>query len=154
MAQSTLIDLIEAMADQIRDALDAAAAGTDLSVQVEPRRVFAPTTPTVDIYPAADDFRAVEGATMGQVSGVLRLTVRVRIDTGDQDASQDLLLDMQDDASAWSVAQALYDDATLNGHASDVYVESFSGHRAYEEFGGGGVYLGCEWTVQVWRAFS
>lgn len=141
------------MADQIRSAMDAATAGSDLRVQVEPLRVFTPTPPTIDIFPA-DDFRGVEGASMGMISGLLRFTVRARIDTGDVDASQEILLDMLDDENALSIAAALMDDNTLGGLADDLSIESQSGHRMFTDTTESGAYLGVELSVIVLRAYS
>lgn len=153
MPTASLVELIEEMADQIRVAMDAATAGTDISVQVEPLRVFTPSPPTIDIFPA-DEFRALDGAGFGDVYGHHRFTVRARIDTGDADASQEILVDMMDDESDYCVARALLDEPTLNGLAADLTVESFPGFRQYVDPGEGGAYLGVEWSVLVARAYS
>lgn len=153
MPQASLLDLVDAMCDQIRDAMDAATAGTDLRIQVEPGRIVNPTPPTIDVF-AADDFRGTEGASMGQMSGLYRFIVRARIDTGDYDASQDILWEMMDDLSAFSVAAALADDERLGGLADDLSIETHSGHRQYVDTTESGAYLGVEWTVAVLRAYS
>jgi hypothetical protein len=152
MPQASLVDLVEAMADQIRAAMDIATAATDITVQVEPFRVIVPTTPTVDIYPA-DEFRVTEGAHMGAIAGMYRFTVRARIDTAGGEEQQ-ILLDMLDEMSDYSVAAALADDERLGGLADDLSIESHTGHRQYIDTTEAGAYLGVEWSVLVLRAFS
>jgi len=148
-----LSDLVAAIADQIRNALDAATTGTDLNFQVEPVRVLKPTPPTIDIYPA-DEARSDEGAGFGSVSGIYRFIIRARIDTAAPDAGQEILLDLMDDESDYCIAKALYDEPTLGGLATDVNIEAFTGHTIFSDVVGDGVFLGISWTVAVCRAYS
>lgn len=143
-----------AVAEEIVAVLEAAFASvTDVSVQVEPRRVFNPSPPTIDVYPA-DPFRILEGAGMGDVHGACVFTVRARVHTADTDAGQDVLLAFMDDDDDLCVARALLDEPTLNGYAMDLDVDGPSGYRVYVDPSGDGAYLGVEWQVKVLRALS
>lgn len=146
----SLLNVTEELASTLEAAF---AAVTDISIQVSPRRLFNPTPPSLDIYPA-DPFRSTDEAGYGDVSGALLFTVRARVHTADTDAGQDLLLAMMDDQDALCVAQAILDEPTLNGYAQDVDVDGPTGHRMYVDPGGDGAYLGVEWTVRVIQALS
>jgi hypothetical protein len=153
MATASLRDLLGEMADLLRDACATELAGTGFAIQVEPRRIINPTPPTIDVYPG-DPFRDTTAAGFGSTAGRLIVTVRARIDTPDNDAAQDWLIDMMDEANDLGVAATLMADQTLSGLATSVFVEGFTGHRFYEDAAGQGAYLGCEWLVTVLRAYS
>lgn len=150
---SSLRAIFAEMADELRNAGTAALAGTGFALQVEPRRIINPSPPTIDIYPG-DPFRDTVGAGFGDMAGRLLVTVRARIDTPDNDAAQDWLVDMMDEEHDLSVAATLMDDQTLNGHVSSVHVTGFTGQRFYDDLGHGGAFLGCEWLVVLLRAYS
>lgn len=116
--------------------------------QVVPRLNANPTSPSVDIYPA-DPFRSTEEAGFGEISGALFFTVRARVSTLDNDAAQDLLLELMDDESSYCVAAALMDDQTLNGLASSVDVDGPSGFVSFVDSGGEGALLGVTWRAEV-----
>jgi hypothetical protein len=142
---AALTELIDEMVTILDTAL-----GDDVE-QVVGRRVFAPTPPAVDIYPA-DPFRTTDAAGFGDISGAYVFTVRARVNTTDNEAGQDVLLAMMDDEHDLCVAVALEDDQSLNGLASSVDVGGPSGYRLYVE--GDQAFLGCEWNVTVVRTLS
>ena len=141
------MDLLDAMADTIRDAL---ASVTDVDVQVEPRMVSAPTPPTVDMYPG-DVSRGTDGRAFG-VDGEFLFTVRARVAMNDDVAQQDLLLGMMDEYNGLSVAGALYDEPTLNGLATSLDCIDPTGYVLYPF--GQETLLGFQFTARVIRADS
>lgn len=146
---SGLVDVVDALADQIKEAL----AGFEYGVQVQGRYVINPSPPTIDIYPG-DPERGNESEAFGDIGGEYRLTVRARIGTADYDAGYDFLLALMDDDDDLSLAQAIFDDPTLNGYATTVDVREQSGLRAYEHPSGEGALLGFQLTVIVIAAHS
>lgn len=144
-----LRDVLEAMSDQIRSALDTA----DLPVQVEPRMVLEPTPLTIDLFPG-DVARDHDTAGFDDVDGGYLLTVRARINTPDFDAAYDVLLSLMDDEDDLCLVQSLYDDPTLGGYAADVNLVEQTGLRAYEHPSGQGAHLGCQWNFLVIAAKS
>lgn len=145
MARAGLIDIMDAVADQIRTVV---AGVTDVDVQVEPRLVLNPSPPTVDIYPG-DPGRDEPSAAFDDISGGYLLTMRARVSTADHTAGQDLLLAFMDDQNDLSLGAALEDDPTLNGNASSVHVQGQTGYVLFPDSGGEGALLGCQWTVLV-----
>lgn len=149
MAIATLRELLDEMAATIRTAVNS----DDIDVQVEPRIVGSPSTPSIDMHlgsgPATDE------STAGFVDaqGGFRITVRARVQTNDSEANQDFLVDLMDDQTDVSLINALYDDPTLNGLASSISMESVTGHT-YIPGAGGDVFLGCVWVFTVLRAES
>lgn len=148
--QVSLTALMDEMAATLRTAF---AAATDVTVQVEPRMNFNPTPPSVDVYPG-DPFGFDEAAAFTDDGGEIVFTVRARVSTADTAAGQELLLAMMDITDDLSVAAALQDDQTLNGHAGSVYVQGPSGYVQFIDAGHQGSLLGCTWSVTVIRAFS
>ena len=149
MAQAGLIEIMDEVADQIRAAM---AAVTDVDVQVEPRLLVNPTPPAIDIYPAdTPRDRETAGFAAGDDDGYY-LTVRARVQTADNEAGQNLLLAFFDPTNTLSIGQALYDDPTLNGYASDLDIAGQTGYALYptEE----GTLLGCQLNVRVIPANS
>jgi hypothetical protein len=145
---SSLTEIADALATQIDDYL----AGLDSSygeLQVEPRRIFNPTPPAIDIYPA--DAVAQEQTSFGYAGRDAFLTIRARVTMADEDAGQDLLLELAD-TGATSIMAALASDKTLGGTVDAHAVESQSGFRVYEDVPGTAAYLGCEWTIRVVRS--
>jgi hypothetical protein len=81
------------------------------------------------------------------------------VHTADNEAGQDLLLSFMDFLDDLSVAQALFDDQSLNGWASSVNVEGPSGYTEFVEPEGTRVgiqrsLLGCSWRVSILAAQS
>lgn len=146
---SGLRDIVTEMADQIRTTLDGV---NTIEVQVEPQYVLNPSPLTIDIYPG-DVARDSASAAFGDDGGYL-LTVRARINTPDFDGAYDVLLSLMDDEDSLCLAQALLDDPTLNGHASDLDVRDPTGLRAYETPSGEGAHLGFQFTAIVLPAKS
>jgi hypothetical protein len=140
----SLIEIMDAMADQIADAIGAEA----LNVQVEPRMVVNPTPPCIDIYPA-DEPRDAETAGFADLDGGYVFTVRARVNTADNEAGQDLLLAFMDDEDTLCVPAALLEDPTLGGASSSVHIDSGTGYVQYAAPSGEGAYLGAQWRVKV-----
>ena len=146
---STYAALMSQMADQIRNALSAV---TDVDVQIEPRLVWNPTPPTIDLYPG-DPFLDAELAGFGEPDQPV-FTVRARVQTADTDAGQDLLVALMDPEDELSVSVALEDDPTLDGLATDIYVQGQAGWAQYPDVSGQGALLGYQWRVAVMNARS
>lgn len=149
MATAGLFDVMEAMADQIRDVMEAT---TDIAVQVEPKMVLLPTPPCIDIYPG-DVSRFADSRAFPDDGGY-QFTVRARVTTADTTAGQDLLLAFMDDTNPLCIGLALVDDPTLNGYASSVDIRDVSGYRLFEHPSGDGAYLGFQFTAIVLPAES
>lgn len=147
---SGLRAIIDEMADQIRDTLDAVDT---IELQVEPRMVLNPSPLTIDIYPG-DLSRDAQSAAFDDVNGGYLLTVRSRINTPDFDAAYDILLSLMDDDDDLCLAVALVNEPTLNGYATSLDVRDFTGLRAYESLSGQGAHLGFQFTVLVLPAES
>lgn len=148
---SSLIDIVEKMAEVITAALD----GSNPTVQVSAYRLINPTPPTVDIYPGDP---LTDGSATGFGSGKDEaiFTVRARIGTGDIEESQKVLLAMMDDQSPLSIAAALEADQTLEGIVASLVVNGPSGHTIYQETSDRpplslGALLGVDWTVKMIR---
>lgn len=145
---SLYTEIMDEMADTIRELIGGGVDGVD--VQVEPRRVFNPSPPTVDIFPG-DIFADPDTAGFGEPDQPT-FTVRVRVATGDSYAGQDLLLALMDPEHELSVEVALAADPTLNGMASSIDIAGQSGWTAFDD--GFGALLGYQWRVLVIRAYS
>lgn len=139
-----IVDVMEALADQLREWLP--ATGELDGLQVEPLAVSNPTPPCIDLYPA-DPF--MEQNAMDFRSQDVLLIVRARVSSADQQASQRLLLSMMDVNSDVSVRAALASDRSLGGTVADSTVEAVSGFTWYAEANGGGGLLGCEWRTRL-----
>lgn len=141
---SALTDLMDAMAERLRDAFSA----SELDIQVEPRMNLNPTPPSVDIYPG-DTARETSLAGHGDISGGYVITVRARVRTADHSAGQDILLAFLDDEDDLSIASAILSDETLYGVADTVGFDNVSGFVLFPDSGGDGAFLGCLWTFTV-----
>lgn len=146
MAKVGAAQLLDVMADQIRNAVDALLPDS-IYVQVQPRMVINPTPPCIDIWPGAI-FRDRASAAFGD-DGAYLFTVRARVSTADNEAGQDLLLRFYDDADDMCIALALTDEPTLNGYAASVDVRDPTGWLPYGSIGNEGVLLGFEFTAIV-----
>ena len=141
-ATATLNEVMAAIADQLRAQLEATVDG----VQVEPRMLFNPTPPCLDIYPG-DPF--LLQTAMGVASREAMFVVRARVSTADSEAGQELLLDLLDPRAPTSVLAALTEDRTFAGAVQDSATVGTSGYILYADPGGNQSLLGCEWRVQV-----
>jgi hypothetical protein len=136
----------------VRDIADGLAAAVEAALgdniaQVSGRRIFNPSPPTIDIYPA-DEFRGDIGRGFGDLGGALVFIVRARVNSADNEAAQDFLLDLMDDESDLCVAEALAADQTLNGLVSSVEVDGPTGFGVYDDLGTQ-AFIGCHWTVTI-----
>jgi len=151
---SSLREILEAAADQIRETMVAEA---DWPIQVEPTMILNPTPPAIDMYPADPATSPDSGnfadtyADMGEGFWV---NVRARVAPNDNVANQEVLLDLLDPAHDASLVQALYDDPTLGGHVTDLTLGSCSGFQPAPRWDGGMVYLGVLWRFLVIPARS
>lgn len=130
------------MADQIRDVLDAHV----FDFQVEPIMVLNPTPPCVDVYLADPGRELTETSSFAgddaDATGGEWVNVRVRVSPNDFDSSQEILFELADPESEFSVVQALYDDPTLGGLAADLNLEDRSGFRPFPTLDGGSQHMG------------
>lgn len=153
---TALVDVLEAMAAQIRDAIDDA---TDFPpTQVEAFWIPNPTPPSIDVY-LGDPGREVTetggfAETDAESAGGEWVNVRARVATNDAQANQRLLVELCDPESEVAVVQALYDDPTLGGLVADLNLESQSGFRPFPTLDGGAFHLGVLWSFLVIPARS
>ncbi len=145
---SSLATVVAAM----KTVLDAAIGETtSMGCQVTTFRHFNPTTPSIDIYPAAE-FRSKDLAGFGNISGALIFTIRARVSPVDSEAAQTVLLELMDDESAFCVADVLMDDQTLGGTVSSIDIDGPTGYALYADPSGEGALLGVEWTATIVNA--
>ncbi len=147
---ATLAEVMDALADQIRDVVDNV---TDVAVQVEPRIILTPTPPTIDMYPA-DPSGDPELRSFADMVGGELLIVRARVSTADHVAGQDLLLALMDDVDPLSLGAAIVEDKTLAGTAADVHLRERSGFITFLDTAGDAQTLGFTWAVVVIKARS
>lgn len=138
-------EIRDALADQISDQLSGTASPPLEGLQVVSRRTYNPSPPCIDMFRPDP---AEEQIAFGDDSMDEFLTVRARVN-GDQDAQQDLLVDLADPRHQLSVRQAILSDTTLGGKVAQIVVGPASGERLYEDVAGQGAFLGCEWRLQV-----
>ena len=143
------------IADQLRDAYATLATTTpEWAVQVEPEYLLIPTPPSIDVFAGRTPARDLETAGFGDIAGGYVITVRARVGTSDQDAGQELLAELADDASEWSIAGVIDDDPTLGGYASSTDVFEFSGISGYPDGTGVIAWIGFELQLLVIPAQS
>lgn len=136
---------MDAMAAQIMTVLCGTANPLIEQLQAEPRMVFNPTPPSIDIYPAE---LFTEALTFGERD--FHFLVRARVGTAENEGGQDLLLTMMDPRAAESVARALEANPTLGGTVDDVTVFDPTGFGVFPAVAAGeGSLLGCTWPVTV-----
>lgn len=159
---SGLVAITTALADQIRSYyVGVSDADGEIAFQVEPRYIINPTPPTIDVYPGPTPARDLDTAGMGfadedgtiEDHGGYLLAVRARFGTADDDAGHELLYELCDDTEELSLSAAILEDATLDGNAASVDIQSFSGITVYPD-GDGRLRLGFDFTVRVLPAFS
>jgi hypothetical protein len=152
---SSLSSILEAIADQIRDVLD---DSTDWTFQVEPGYVANPTPPTIDVFLGDPGRELLEsgsfGATDADTAGGEWIIVRARVSPTDASAGQEILVELSDPESELSLVQALYDDPTLGGLASDISLENRSGMVPIPTIDGGAWHFGITWRFLVIPARS
>jgi hypothetical protein len=119
MPSPTTQDLLDAMADQIREAV---VLVTDIDIQVEPYWIADPSPPTIDMYPG-DVARGTEAQAFG-TDGEFLFTVRVRVPANDPVENQATLNALMDDVDPLSVAAALEDEPTLGGLAMSLDIDA------------------------------
>jgi hypothetical protein len=141
------------MADQVRTALE----NGDWDFQVEPWAITNPTPPSIDIYegdPATDEESAGFGATAADMQEGFVFIVRARVSTNDHEGNQDVLHALSDPEDDHCLVQAIYDDATLNGLATDTHLLSKSGLSLVPTIEGSSVHYGMLWRFLVIPARS
>lgn len=145
---TALTAVMDAIADQIRTQLAGSNPPAIDGLQVEPRMVVVPAATCIDVYPASP-FQ--EQVAYGMENREVFVTVRARLTTADDYGAQDLLLDMLDPASDASVLAAIAANLTLSGKVDYVLPrdDTPSGFQIYEDAGGNGAYLGCQWDLKV-----
>lgn len=151
---SSLREILEAAGDQIRDVMEAEA---DWDIQVEPSMILNPTPPTIDMYPgdpSTDGSTASHAATYAQSGEGFWLNIRARVNPNDNIANQEVLLELMDPESDISLVQAIYDDPSLGGHASDINLDSTSGFVLVPKVDGSAVHVGIIWRFLVIAARS
>jgi hypothetical protein len=143
---SSLLQIQEALANQIRSTLSGTADPLIESLQVEPLMMFNPTPPAVDIYPADP---SQEPAGFGRGNREVYITVRARVSTAEHEKGQELLLSMMDYDSTTSLEKAIEANRTLGGVVGKLVVSGPSGFGIFPDPGGDGSLLGCTWSVRV-----
>jgi hypothetical protein len=146
LPDATVGEIMDALAEQMMDVLCGTVNPVIEQLQVEPRMVFNPTPPAIDIYPA-DPF--TEQIAYGPGNRELMFIVRARVSTVESEGGQDLLLSMMDPREPTSVAGAVEASSTLGGVVEDVSVEGPTGFGVFPSVGTDGNLLGCTWTVAV-----
>ncbi len=138
----TVLAVAEALADALTD------VSPVNEMTVEPRMLFTPNEPAIDIYPA-DPAEDVSGYGAG--SRVHWFTVRLRVGTNDADGNQDFLYNSRNPTGPQSVRAALKADGTdLDGLADAIQILGPTGFQLYEDVTSGAPkYLGQEWRVGV-----
>jgi hypothetical protein len=137
---------MDAMASRIQSELSGTANPLIELLQVEPRYVFNPTPPTIDIYPA-DPF--TESIGYGPGNDQFTFTVRARVSTAEHEGGQDLLLSMMDPRATTSLSGAIEEDGTLGGVVESLNVTGPTGFGLFPSSGPEGTLLGTTWTVTV-----
>ena len=151
---SSLREILEAAADQIRDTMEADA---DWDIQVEPTMVLNPTPPAIDMYPGDPSTPSGiggHGAAYEDINDGFSLNIRARVSPNDNIANQDVLFDLLDPESDISLVQTLYDDPSLGGYAADINLTQTSGFVLVPKIDGSGVHIGVIWTFLVIPARS
>jgi biotin carboxylase len=148
----SLVAIFEEMADQIRAALPT----TSWDFQVEPWAITSPTPPSIDMYrgQVTEDDAAAFGATVEDMGAAVVVVVRARVSTNDNEGNQDVLYALADPTDDHCLVQAIYDDATLNGWASDVHLLSDSGLTVVTSIDGATAHYGNVWRFLVIPAVS
>lgn len=147
-------DLVEALAQVIRDDVASELATAGIDIEVEPFMVVEPSAPIcIDMF-SAPSARTSAGAGFGDIAGFYVLTLRARASANDGYEAQAVLRDMIDDAHALSLAAAVEADSSLDGYATSVAFDP-EGFTGLEDFSTGKQLLvGCSWRLLVGVAQS
>jgi len=151
---SSLREILEAAADQIRETMEADA---DWDIQVEPTMILNPTPPAIDMYPAdpfTSDRAAGHGETYADMDDGFLVNVRARVAPNDNIANQEVLLELLDAESDICLVQCLYDDPTLGGNAADLILDQTSGFSLVPKIDGSAVHIGVIWRFLIIPARS
>jgi hypothetical protein len=140
-----LSEIMQQIAGQIQSTLAGTVDPLIEGLQVNPLLTWNATPPAIDIYPA-DPFQ--EGIAFGHGKNEITFVVRARVNTPDQDSSQELLLEMMDPEGERSVALAILADQTLGGKVETLGVEGPSDFGVFQDPGQSAT-LGCTWKVVV-----
>ena len=136
--------MMDALADQIQDELCGTANPVIVDLQVENRLHPNPTPPAIDIYPGTPFTEAIGYGHTRQYW----FTVRARVSMADNEAGQDLLLSMMDNATNESVEAAIRSTKTYaSAQLGDV--EGPTEFGVFPDSGGEGNLLGCTWRVAL-----
>lgn len=153
---SWLEDVLVAVADQLRTTIDGVASGWDF--QVEPGMLLNPTPPSIDVYPADPGVELTEtgafGATAEEMADGEWINVRARISPNDPDAGQEILVALMSADSPIAVVQALYDDPTIGGVASDISLVDRTGFVLVPTLAGAAFNVGVIWRFLAIPAWS
>jgi len=149
----SLVAIFDRAAEQIRTALTNAG---DWDFQVEPWAISSPSPPSIDMYrgEVTSDDTASFGATLEDMAEGLVLVVRARVSTADYEGNQDVLYALADPEGDHCLVQALYDDSTLNGLATDVHLLTDSGLTLVSNIDGSTIHYGNVWRFLVIPARS
>lgn len=137
---STVAEMMDALATGIQARLCGTANPIIPELQVDNRQNPNPTPPSIDVYPGTEPFTEEIGFGHGQRE--YNFTVRARVATSDNEAGQDLLLKMMDDAANESVEVAIL---TVSGVKSVIGPTPYA---AFRDVGGQAEWLGCTWRVR------
>ena len=149
-----LRDILEGLAQVLRDEIAGELASQGVDAEVEPRLVLSPSeSPCIDIYPG-ESARSSAEAAFGDISGAYVVTVRARVTLADDESAQDVLTDMVDDTHALSVAAAVESDQTLDGWTTFVAVDADGFSGLLDMSMPGRQMVGCTWRVLVGQAVS
>lgn len=148
MPDSSVVEIMDAMATQMENVLCGTANPLIEQLQVVSTMMVNPSPPSIDVYPA-EDFAPQIGYGIGNRE--LRFVVRARVHTADPEAGQELLLSMMDPREDTSVEGALLASPTLGGVVEDLAIVEQSGFGLfpYPQDPEGGSLIGATWTVQV-----
>lgn len=147
MAVVGLRDILEEIADGIRDTLDSST----FPIQVEIGHVLFPSPPVIDVFRLGRS--ESESAAFGDIAGALRVRVRARVLTADYDSGASLLISFCDETDPLYLLGAIESDPTLNSKASSLRLLSESDDTAYET-PDGTAHLGCHWDFLIMPARS
>jgi hypothetical protein len=145
---ASLVEIVEALADQITDNVATADLGGE-ALQVWPFLVLNPTPPCIDIYPA-DPFSTALAFGVVRERDVF-FTVRARVAPADVDATFTLLYQLMDPRADTSVLAAIASDRTLGGLVQELGFPdpTPTGIIAYSPIQNEGYLVGCEWRTRI-----
>ncbi|MEX2486493.1 MAG: hypothetical protein WD377_02625 [Nitriliruptoraceae bacterium] len=147
----SLVAIFDQAADQIREAL----ANDVWDFQVEPWAITSPTPPSIDMYRGELSLNEEGmGETFEKSNPGFVMVVRARVGTNDGEGNQDVLYALADPSDDHCLVQALYDDPTLNGYATDVSLLTDSGLTIVPGVLSPEIHYGNVWRFLVIPAWS